>query len=196
MIVLVLRGGARRWSKIYSPVVVVLREEKKPQTNSWTNAIEAGVKVDHLPQQFRPQSYQVFALPHLFSLLSESSRLGCVPELVAGSPLFVNFLLQIQLHIMIGRFRCRARIHCLSSSPEDIADMRLIRGQRCRSRILPEILCEIFHYYIVSFQSSTWTISQVCRAWRRIILECSILWNTIRIPSYIFSKILKCTQKP
>ena len=37
---------------------------------------------------------------------------------------------------------------------------------------------------MLSFHSFAWTISQVCHVWRRIALECSTLWNMIRIPSY------------
>ena len=58
-----------------------------------------------------------------------------------------------------------------------------MRGPWCPSRIPPEILCEVFHYYLHSCQNSAWTISQVCRAWRRIALGCSTLWNTIHITS-------------
>jgi hypothetical protein len=70
-----------------------------------------------------------------------------------------------------------------ASLDDDIADVRLLRGPWYPSRIPPEILCEIFHYYILTFQHSAWTISQVCRAWRRIALGCSTLWNTLYIRS-------------
>jgi hypothetical protein len=75
-----------------------------------------------------------------------------------------------------------------ASLDDDIADVRLIRGPWCPSRIPTEILCEIFHSYLrfihINFHSSMWTISQVCRAWRRIAFGCPTLWNTLRITSY------------
>ena len=66
----------------------------------------------------------------------------------------------------------------------DITEVRLIRRPWCRSRIPPEIVCEIFHYCVLSFQSSAWIVSQVWCVCRRIALECSTLWDTIGIPSY------------
>jgi hypothetical protein len=73
---------------------------------------------------------------------------------------------------------------------DDIADVRLIRGPWCPSRIPPEILCEVFHFYLRSVQNSVWTISQVCREWRRTALGCPTLWNTL----YITSRTLKCSN--
>ena len=65
-------------------------------------------------------------------------------------------------------------------------DAQLLAGPWYPSRIPAEILCEIFHWYILFFQHSAWTISQVCRAWRQTALGCSSLWNklyvTTRIP--------------
>jgi hypothetical protein len=70
-----------------------------------------------------------------------------------------------------------------ASLDDDIADVRLMRGPWCPSRIPPEILCEIFHFYLLFLHASAWTISQVCRAWRRIAIGCPTLWNTLRITS-------------
>jgi hypothetical protein len=70
-----------------------------------------------------------------------------------------------------------------ASLDDDIADVRLIRGPWCPSRIPPETLCEIFHSYVRFLHTSVWTISQVCRAWRRIAFGCPTLWNTLRITS-------------
>ena len=64
---------------------------------------------------------------------------------------------------------------------DEIADARLLAGPWYPSRIPPEILCEIFHRYILFFQHSAWTISQVCRAWRRIVLGCPSLWNRLHV---------------
>ena len=73
-----------------------------------------------------------------------------------------------------------------ASLGDDIVDAQLLAGPWYPSRIPAEILCEIFHCYILFFQHSAWTTSQVCRAWRRIALGCSSLWNklyvTTRIP--------------
>ena len=88
---------------------------------------------------------------------------------------------------LVGYHQNRAKIRDLelihASLDDDIADVRLMRGPWCPSRIPPEILCEVFHYYLRSCRNSAWTISQVCRAWRRIALGCSTLWNTIHITS-------------
>jgi len=73
---------------------------------------------------------------------------------------------------------------------DEIADVRLMRGPWCPSRIPPEILCEIFHFYLASRQDSAWTISQVCRAWRRIAFGCPTLWNTL----HITSRALNCSN--
>jgi hypothetical protein len=77
-----------------------------------------------------------------------------------------------------------------ASLDDDIADVRLIRGPWCPSRIPPEILCEIFRLYLCCLHTSVWTISQVCRAWRRIAFGCPTLWNTLRITS----SVLKCSN--
>ena len=73
-----------------------------------------------------------------------------------------------------------------ASLGDDIVDAQLLAGPWYPSRIPAEILCEIFHCYLLLFQHSAWTISQVCRAWRRAALGCSSLWNklyvTTRIP--------------
>ena len=68
---------------------------------------------------------------------------------------------------------------------DDIADARLLTGPWYPNRIPPEILCEIFHCYILFFQHSAWTISQVCRAWRRIALGCSSLWSRLHVTARI-----------
>ena len=95
---------------------------------------------------------------------------------------------------LVGYHQNRAKIRDLelihASLDDDIADVRLMRGPWCPSRIPPEILCDIFHCYLLFFQNSAWTISQVCRAWRRIVLGCSTLWNTIHITSFP----LKCSN--
>jgi hypothetical protein len=77
-----------------------------------------------------------------------------------------------------------------ASLDDDMADVRLMRGPWCPSRIPPEILCEIFHFYLLPFNTSAWTISQVCRAWRRTALGCPTLWNTLRITS----RAIKCSN--
>jgi hypothetical protein len=86
---------------------------------------------------------------------------------------------------LIGNHQTRDLIKDLelihASLDDDIADVRLLRGPWYPSRIPPEILCEIFHHYMLTFQHSAWTISQVCRAWRRIALGCSTLWSTLHI---------------
>ena len=66
----------------------------------------------------------------------------------------------------------------------DIAEVGLIWGPWCCNWIPPEVLCEIFHCYMLSFQSSAWKISQVYCIWQWIPHECSTLWNKIHIPSY------------
>jgi len=86
------------------------------------------------------------------------------------------------------KFRSLEQTH--ASLDDDIADMRLIRGPWCPSRIPPEIICEIFHFSLDSIQNSVWTLSQVCRAWRRIAFGCPTLWNTLRITSHP----LKCSN--
>jgi hypothetical protein len=95
---------------------------------------------------------------------------------------------------LVGTDQIRAEIRDLelihASLDDDIADERLMRGPWCPSRIPPEILCEIFHFYLRSIQNSAWTISQVCRAWRRIAFGCPTLWNTL----YITSRTLKCSN--
>ena len=50
-----------------------------------------------------------------------------------------------------------------ASLEDDIADAGLLRGPRYPAQIPPEILCEIFHYYIRPSRHSVWPISQVCR---------------------------------
>jgi len=93
----------------------------------------------------------------------------------------------VNLKGLVGNHQITAKIKDLelihASLDDDIADVHLLRGPWRPSRIPPEILCEIFHYYICLFRHSTWTISQVCRAWRRIALGCSTLWNELYISS-------------
>ena len=72
-----------------------------------------------------------------------------------------------------------------ASLEDEIVDARLLMGPWYPSRIPPEILCEIFHHYILFFQHSAWTISQVCRAWRRITLGCPSLWNRLHVTARV-----------
>jgi hypothetical protein len=95
---------------------------------------------------------------------------------------------------LVGTNQIRAEIRDLelihARLDDDIADVRLIRGPWCPSRIPPEILCEIFHFYLNSVQNSVWTISQICRAWRRIVFGCPTLWNTL----HITSRTIRCSN--
>jgi len=98
------------------------------------------------------------------------------------------------LRVLVRGHQSWAEIRSLEQThaclDDDIADMRLIRGPWCPSRIPPEIICEIFHFYLVSILNSVWTLSQVCRAWRRIAFGCPTLWNTLHITSLA----LKCSN--
>ena len=72
-----------------------------------------------------------------------------------------------------------------ASLGDDIADAQSLAGPWYPSRIPAEILCEIFHCYILLFQHSAWTISQGCRAWRRTALGCSSPWNKLHVTTRI-----------
>ena len=62
---------------------------------------------------------------------------------------------------------------------EDLADAQLWAGPWRPSRLPDEVLCEIFDNYAHTPSQDSWTISQVCRAWRRTALGYPRLWSPI-----------------
>jgi len=62
---------------------------------------------------------------------------------------------------------------------EDLADAQLWAGPWRPSRLPDEVLCEIFDNYAHTPSQDSWTISQVCRAWRRTALGYPRLWSPL-----------------
>jgi F-box-like len=62
---------------------------------------------------------------------------------------------------------------------EDLAEVQLWAGPWKPCRLPDEILCEIFDYYAHIPSQDSWTISQVCQAWRRAALNYPRLWSPI-----------------
>jgi hypothetical protein len=62
---------------------------------------------------------------------------------------------------------------------EDLADAQLWAGPWRPCRLPDEVLCEIFDHYAHTPSQDSWTISQVCRAWRRVALGYPRLWSPI-----------------
>ena len=60
---------------------------------------------------------------------------------------------------------------------EDLAEAQLWAGPWRPCRLPDEVLCEIFDYYAHLPSQDSWTVSQVCRAWRRAALGYSRLWT-------------------
>jgi hypothetical protein len=62
---------------------------------------------------------------------------------------------------------------------EDLAAAQLWAGAWRPCRLPDEVLCEIFDYYAHIPSQDSWTISQVCRAWRRSALGYPRLWSPL-----------------